>query len=460
MDTTKRASRVRRGGPATVTVALLAAGCAPSANHGRYQRLAADAREAAPAAPEGELFAGAATLDREALVRAVLARNPDVAAARQALRAALAEYPRATALEDPMVSYALAPASVFSDRAPFGQSIRVGQRFPFPGKLDLAGEMVLAEAEMERGDVDAVRLRLALTASQLFAEYYATARALAITAEHVALLEELKAAAEVQYAAGRAAAQDPLMAEVEAGMLAQRRIGLAAQQKTIAAELNGLLHRAPEAPLPPPPATLEPSPLPDADSARLQSLALERRPEIASMRAGIDAARASASMAEREYYPDFEVMGEYNSMWDMPEHQWMTGVAVNVPLQVGARDAAVEQAEARTARARHELERMEDEVRVEVDRALTRLREADDVMRVFESRVLPAARSQVEAARIGFISAATPFVAVIEAERNLRNVQLDLEMARATLLQRRAELERATASGIEAGAPPAAGGER
>ena len=48
-------------------------------------------------------------LDRAAVVAAVLARNPDLDAARAAWRAAVAAYPSAIALDDPMARYALAP---------------------------------------------------------------------------------------------------------------------------------------------------------------------------------------------------------------------------------------------------------------------------------------------------------------------------------------------------------------
>ncbi len=428
----------RFSGPAALAAALLWAGCAPRAG----VRPAAAAPDEA-AAPAGEPFAGAATLDREALVAAVLARNGDVAAAREAVRAAQARHPQVTALDDPMLTYSLAPGSAVPGGAPFGQTVRVAQRLPFPGKRDRAGDMALAEAEMARGDLAAARLRLALIASSLFAEHYATARALAITDDHLALLEELKHAAEIQYAAGRAGAQDPLMAEVEAGMLARRRLALEAQRAAQVAEINALLHRSSEAPLPPPPDALAVGDAPAQDASALLAIAVERRPELQSMRAGVEAETARVALAERAYAPDFELMAEYSSMWEMPAHRWMAGVSLNVPLQLGARDAALDEADARRARARHQAERMEHEVRAEVQRALAQLTEAYGALALFEQRILPAAKAQVEAARIGFVSGGTPFVAVVGAERGLRDVQLEVEMARAAVLTRRAALERA-----------------
>src|SRR5262245_2051666 len=63
-----------------------------------------EAREA-----PGEDALTGANLERAALVRAVLARNPSVEAAREAWRAALARARHDRALPDPMLEYGFAP---------------------------------------------------------------------------------------------------------------------------------------------------------------------------------------------------------------------------------------------------------------------------------------------------------------------------------------------------------------
>jgi len=56
---------------------------------------------------------------------------------------------------------------------------------------------------------------------------------------------------------------------------------------------------------------------------------------------------------------------------------------------------------------------------------------------------LPVARDQIDAARAGFTASQNPFMAVVEAEKNLRSVELDYQMARAECDRHRAELDRA-----------------
>lgn len=400
---------------------------------------------------DARLFPSEQPLDRAQLVAAVLARNPSVAAAREALHAALAEVEQARALDDPMLGYELAPLSITGSDAPFGQVISIRQKLPFPGKRRLAGEVALAMADAEAAEIDVVRLELAQLTSDLYDDYYVAARALEINKEHRVLLEQIKQSAEAQYVVGRAAQQDPIQAEVELAQLEGERVTIEAEGDQIVARLNGLLHRGPGAQLPKPPAALVTAAGPAGTSVELQDLALRTRPQRAAASARIRAGHAKIAAAKRAFYPDVEVMASYNSMWDMPEHRWMAGVMIDVPIQRGRRHAAVEQAEAETARAQFEDDRIADEIRVEVDRAYRRVVEAQALVDVHATKLLPAARAQVDAARAGFVAAQNSFLAVVAAQKTLRQTELALAMANAELSRRRAALARVV--GIVPGLP-------
>jgi outer membrane protein TolC len=420
----------------------LTIGCAASVREDAlWREYRASNRTQAEQADGASLFAGDPHLQRDKLVEAVLARNPSVNAAREALRAALAEIPQMTALDDPMVGYELAPLSIAGD-APFGQVVSIRQKLPFPGKRRRAGEVALAMAEMEAAELGVVRLELAEMTSELYDEYFVAARALEINTHHKGLLEQIKKSAEAQYVAGRAAQQDPIQAEVELAQLERERIMLEAERDQIVAQLNGLLHRAPSSTLPPAPADLTIAAAPTGTSAELQELALRKRPQRAAASARIRGARAKRAVAERDYYPDFELMGSYNSMWDMTDHRWMVGIMIDVPIQRGKRRAAVEQADAEIARARFDDERLVDDIRVEVDRAARRVTEAQALVDVHVTKLLPAARAQIDSARAGFVASQNSFLAVVEAQRNLRHIELSLATTKAELSRRRAALAR------------------
>jgi cobalt-zinc-cadmium efflux system outer membrane protein len=278
---------------------------------------------------------GEATLDRQALITAVLARSPDVEAARAAWRAALAKVPQATAAEDPMVAYQIAPLSVVGD-APFGQVVRVEQRLPVPGQRALAGDVALAEADAVRGDEADVRLRLALMASNTFDDYYLVERALEINRHHRELMAGIREAAAGQYAAGKTSQQDPIQADSELARIDLERIQLEADRQVVVAQLNGLLHRDLDAALPPSPPRLA-IPEVQVQGGDLDAVAVRDRPELRGVEAQARRGEAARRLAVRSRWPVVSVMGEYNGMWDTPEHRWMLGVSISVPLQGAVR---------------------------------------------------------------------------------------------------------------------------
>lgn len=431
----------------SLTAILTLAGCAAE-QRARYEGLQLELRglepSSAQAGEDDDPFAGRDVLERSAVVDAVLARNPSIDAARYAWRAALAEFPQVTSLDDPTVSTALAPFTLASADVNPGVMARVGQRFPFPGKLDTAGAVELAEAEAARGDFHATRLNLALVASLVFFNMYEVREALRINDEHIELLKELRESAKAQFAAGRASLEDAVQAEVELAHLEHRRIVLDTRLDVLRAQLNALLRRPARASLPPLPNELPRAvSLEVEDEERLLEIALESRPELLSAKARIEAAEKEIELAKLQYWPDVGVEGQFNSMWARPEHWFSVGASVNVPLWLERRAAGVEEAEARRGRMRSVYERALLDTREEVETAKERLEEARHVLRLHEERLVPAAKAQLEAAVGTFTSGKGSFLSVIEAERNVRITALGVEEATAQLHRRVAQLERA-----------------
>jgi len=435
----------------TLCIGLLAAAWLTGCAHGQRKQIDAMGHELHQAAPQPEEIEAAhallesehdTPLEKNALVRAVLARNPSLESARFAWQAVLAQQPQATALSDPTVSYSLAPASIRSSNVRFGQVVKIEQRFPWPSTLGLAGDVVLSDAEAARSDYQAARLDLALLASVLFDEYAKVVRLLELNVEHRNLTEDIKAAAIAQYETGRAPQQEPLQAEVELSHVLHEEVLLESERLVIVAKLNQLLHRAPQAPLPPP-ERIQFVPVEVGESAELQDQALEERPELRATQSRIIARESAAELTQRKFFPDLGVMGEYNSMWNETEHRWMLGVSLNLPIQIKSRRGSVDQANAELGRARADFESWSDEVRAEVDQSRQRVLEAQHVLTLYQKRLLPAAKAQIEAARAGYETGRNSFQALIDSERSLRTLEIQYEEALTTFGQRGAELSRA-----------------
>jgi outer membrane protein TolC len=398
---------------------------------------------ACSAGAQSAATAASPVLQRGAFVRDVLRRNPSLESARNGFRAALARTRQAGAFEDPMVDLGIAPLSIASSKASFGYELGISQKLPWFGKRALEEASATAEARAAEADFESVKRELALAAITLYDQYFVLARSLEINSQHIALMHAMQATAVAQFASGRGSAQDALQAEAELTHMEHDAVMLVAERDVTIAQMNELLHRAPEAPLPPPTSELSLPPEPDAPSARLQGEAVEHRPDIVSAREHMRAEQARSERAERESYPDFTVSTSYNSMWDMPEHRWMVGVGFNLPIQTGRRAGAADEARAMRAQFESDVARLSDTARTQVFVSLKQLEESKHVLELYEKRLLPVAQQQIDAARAGFSTFQNPFPSVIDAERNLRRTELDYQAARAEYGMRRAELDRA-----------------
>ncbi len=394
-------------------------------------------------AEDDRLLAGP-VLERGAYVRAVLHRNRSVEAARQGWRAAIARVRQSGAFDDPMVTLEVAPLSIVSSTARFGYAAEVSQRLPWPGKRSLEESAAKAEADAQRSDYEAARRELALSASLLYDQYFVAAHSLEINGHHVEVMRTMRAAAMAQFESGRGSAQDSLQAEFELTHMEHDAVVLATQRDVTVAQMNELLHRAPELPLSPPPRDLPAIPGTElGDMQHLQGEAVERRPDIAGARQRARAQQARAERAGRDAYPDLTVSTSYNSMWDMPEHRWMLGLSFDLPLQTRRRGGMADEADAMRAQYEADASRLSDMARTQVVVALKHVEESAHVMRLYEERLIPIARQRVEAARAAFIASQTPFVAVVDAAKNLRGAELEGQVARADYQRRRGELDQA-----------------
>ncbi|MDQ2971860.1 MAG: TolC family protein, partial [Pseudomonadota bacterium] len=220
------------------------------------------------------------TLDAEALVRNVLQRNPGITAMQAAADAAGAKVESAGALEDPMLSYAIAPRTAGAYPTP-NQNVQVSQAIPWPGTLDLRVRAARAEAQSADRQIDDTRLRLAAATRGVYAEWYYVHRALAVNAENRMLLKRLESVAETAYASGQAPQQDVLQTEVELIRLQNQRFELERRRRVVKAKINTLLDQPPDIVLAVPDDLPVPRTLPDY--ATLQAAALVGYPMLQSL---------------------------------------------------------------------------------------------------------------------------------------------------------------------------------
>jgi outer membrane protein TolC len=275
-------------------------------------------------------------------------------------------------------------------------------------------------------------------------------------------LREFRSNAQTRYQTGLVPEQDVLQADVEVGREQDRRLELEQMRQVAVARINTLMDLAPDSFLPSPPKQLNVAEqLPDVRT--LRATALARRPDLQALAALIAAEEASLGLARKEFYPDFEPFFMYDrfmgNVSDNRDLATMLGVRLNLPIYKARRYGAVAEAEARVTQRRAELAKATDQVNFQVQEAYARVQRSERSVRLYRDTILKAADTNVKAGQSAYVTGKTPFVSLIEAQRNLVMLRDRYYEAVADYFRRRAVLERAVGGlftpSIPSNQPPA-----
>ena len=388
-------------------------------------------------------------LDPEQLVAEVLRRNPSLQAMVAAWQAAAQRYPQVVSLEDPMLSLAMGPGTFGDPNHDVAWMVEGSQKIPWCGKRDLRGRQAQAEASAAHWDVDDAELRLVESTKLALLDYYLVRRDLALNAEGLRLAQGFRETADSHYRNNLVTQQDILQADLELSELRRRQFELERMDRVAAARINTLLHRPADQLLPPPPSRL-----PEIAAAPplqvVEQFASERRPDLMALGARLRAEQAAVAIAERDYYPDLDVVGRYDGFWQGADRNLapLVGVNLNVPLDNERRRAAIREAQFRANQRRAELEAKLDEVQGDVAIAYRQLEESRRTIELFEMSILPVAEQNLASAQSNYTANKIDFLRLIEAARQSVMLREKREEALADYHRRLAELERASAGPI------------
>jgi outer membrane protein TolC len=369
-------------------------------------------------------------LTAEKLAEWVIKANPGLASSQAAAEAAAHRINPAGSLDDPRLSYGIAPLTSGSDTG-LDQKFDFSQKIPWPGTLAARESVARHEAVAADRDVDALRLRVIAQTKSAYAEWRFVDEALDIHHATYDLLSDLIATAETRYAVGRALKQDVLQAEVERTNLDNHKLRLIQLQTTVQARINALLNREPDAPLPKAAPIKLLTVLPPLEN--LRELALVRHPDLARLDAKILAADSQITLAEKAFFPDFQVGVGYNSLWNDTDKRFLIGASINIPLDRGKRKSELSRARAEERQAKLSLIDRRANLLADLARARAEVLEAHESVELYNDKLVPLATEYLEAAIADYQSGTGAFLNVIIAEQRELNTALALARTRADL---------------------------
>lgn len=375
------------------------------------------------------------------LLDEVRAESPSLAAARQRITAAKQAWNASGKPADPMLSVEVDEIGLMRGAAAPMVTYMLEQPVPIFGTLGLQERVAARTRERTEADLTTLQRDLEAQTARAYAMLWRAEGELAVLDRQRQLLSDLAATALARMASGADTHHDVLQSQVEALVLQNQQTRIAAERTGAVAMLDALRNRSSSEDLTALATLPELNPL--ATPAELEKQALGQRPELRSMSAMSQEERAMAALMRREGWPMFSVGAFYNQDLEMADS---VGFVVRGTLPVfGASRQSSRAAEldARAAAVESERAAMESMIRAELRSVLATYRAAEERVALLRDVALPRADQALAQARSSYRTAMMPFASVIQDQRMVTELQMELIAAQAARFEAQITLVRA-----------------
>ena len=393
----------------------------------------------------------------EKLIEEALANNQSISSRQARVKGLEKQIPAAGALPDPKLGFAVQslPTDSFAfDQEPMTQKqIFLEQTVPWLSKLDLKSETAAQTAREEEAGLEAARLELARDVADAWYELGYVAESQRINAELIELLARIRRDAESGYAVGEGLQQDIFQAEVERSRLEDEAVRLESRRSSLEDRLHELTNRQAYDPINPP------SNLPEPDfslsAETLAENALKENPDLKGMQAAIEGARAETRLAEKDYYPDFNIRLTYGQRdedrtgRDLPDF-FSAAVAMDIPLWHKSKQSSEVAAATENQRsARNRYQDLKTRLPYRINSLAAEIKDSRRRYALYKNELIPQAgqwaRSALEAYEVDRVA----FDSMIEARIRVLKYRRQAIRLFYNIYQKRAELEAWTGGAVQ-----------
>lgn len=383
----------------------------------------------------------------EELVAMARRMNPDVQVAALEADAAAAKIEGAGSLPDPKLQWQVQqwprdnPGAL--PRSPFqGDNMySIVQMFPFWGKRDLKRDIAAADARQASLMRHEVENEIIARVKIAYARYHSAHQVADLDRELRDRMDILANQAIARYAQGKSRQEDATRAKVEEVRLETDIARTDAERAQARIAINRLLNRNLDAPLVETPA---PRPIPSAEKLELATLSVRAQsnnPQILAQQSAIEGAEKSSNLAERNWYPDFEV-GFGPELMDGRWVGYNAMVNATIPLQWGLHDSQVAEANAKASASRTRREVLARDLDESLNDAWVSLKASRIVETLLKDDQLPQAKIGFESVTNGYALGRANFVDALTAEQQLWATDIELIKVRFDQETRLAEIEK------------------
>ncbi len=300
------------------------------------------------------------------------------------------------------------------------------QTVPFPTKLLFRGLAASKEAEAAYQAYREEERQFIWRLKEPYYKLYFAKKTIELLKENQQLLEQAEKTAQTLYESGNAMQADVLKARIEISKIEIDLFNAKQEERLQEARLSSLLSQ--------PMSTHYELNMPaerqemSLSIEQLEEISLRQRPELRMFVLESERAGFNQALAHHEWLPDITLRYEgrqYLGEGDIREHDTFIGFSVPVWSLLKGVGGTWAAADAEAAAARERLAQARNELLLDVQGAYLALKQAEHALQAYESNILPQAKQQVEVLLAAYEGGKTVFLNVIDAQRTLRDSQIE-----------------------------------
>lgn len=383
------------------------------------------------------------------LVEEALRVNPSIQAARQEWQAAIKRPSQDSSLPNPELTFGsmstgnLLPYSTIGGGPLSWASFMFSQKIPWPGKLELKGEVARTEAEQASLRYRAVTLDVIQNLKEAYFELNYVTQSKAILKRYLALLNKFSRIAETRYSVGEGIQADVLRSQVEVSLLHERLEVIEAQSERAQARINRLVNRSPDDSLPTTP------PVPDRaikelpfSLERLYLMARKQNPEIDVRRLEIQKASLKVDLSRKNMWPDFNLSTAYMMRTGGFDNMYEYQAGLEIPLYFWRKERlGIEENVEVLEKARHDYRNRLQDVTFQIKDSYISARTSYRLTQLYKEGVIPQATASLDSALSAYEVGTLDFLDVVENALTILNYELQYQEEIKGYFQNLARLE-------------------
>jgi outer membrane protein TolC len=321
------------------------------------------------------------------------------------------------------------------------------ENLALPTKVAKAGKVALEEARAAGQRFLATKFELQRKVLTAYLDLALMEEKIRVQRDNVSLLKLLSDTATDRVQAG-GNQLDMLRAQTQHRLAENELSRTESEHHAMLAMLNGMLGRAPDAPVVLPTGLPAPRPA-SVDDATLIAVAVDRNPELAGLASRVAGRREALELARMAYLPDVNPLAGFTGGVSQ-----IVGAMLILPTTVPEIRGKVNEARAMLKASEATLRQTRSDRAARFVAALYLMRNSERQAAIFEQAILPRAQQMLAGSRQAYATGTGSFVDLIDAQRTLLDVRLMIAEARVEREKRLAELEALAGVDIETLAGP------